>query len=52
MSAYYNEYDPYAAGPRAGRGPEPGNGTADFAWYVWQHDYDGPREICWLRRDA
>ena len=33
-------------------GQKPGNGTADFAWYVWQRDYDGPAEIRWLRRDA
>ena len=32
-------------------GQKPGNGTTDYAWFVWQVDYDGPAEICWLRRD-
>jgi hypothetical protein len=31
-------------------GQKPGNGKEDFAWYVWQRDYDGPAEIRWLRR--
>lgn len=31
-------------------GMKPGNGTTDFAWFVWQHDYDGPPEIKWLRK--
>jgi len=32
-------------------GVKPGNGTADFAWYVWLHGYDGSPEVRWLRRD-
>lgn len=32
-------------------GKKPGQGTADFAWYVWQHGYKGAPEIRWLRRD-
>lgn len=31
-------------------GMKPGNGTTDYAWFVWQKDYDGPPEIRWLRR--
>lgn len=31
-------------------GMKPGNGTTDYAWFVWQQDYDGPAEIRWLRR--
>lgn len=31
-------------------GGKAGNGTTDYGWYVWQHDYDGPAEIRWLRR--
>lgn len=33
-------------------GGKPGNGTTDYAWFVWQADYDGPAECRWLRRDA
>lgn len=32
-------------------GKKPGQGTADFAWYVWQKGYKGAPEIRWLRRD-
>ena len=31
-------------------GAKPGNGTTDYAWFVWQQDYDGPAEVRWLRR--
>lgn len=31
-------------------GVKPGNGTTDYAWFVFSHDYDGPAEIRWLRR--
>jgi hypothetical protein len=31
-------------------GAKPGNGTTDYAWFVWQHDYDGAPEVKWLRR--
>jgi hypothetical protein len=33
-------------------GQKPGNGTTDFAWFVWLPGYDGFPEIRWLRRDA
>ncbi len=33
-------------------GQKPGNGTTDYAWFVWQQDYDGPTEVRWLRRKA
>lgn len=33
-------------------GAKPGNGTTDYAWLIFQHDYDGPPEIRWLRRAA
>lgn len=33
-------------------GQKPGNGTTDYAWFVWQHDYDGAPEVKWLRRSA
>lgn len=33
-------------------GVKPGNGTTDYAWLVFQHDYDGVPEIRWLRRSA
>ncbi len=33
-------------------GQKPSNGTADFAWFVWQIDFDGRPEISWLRRNA
>ena len=31
-------------------GAKPGNGTTDYAWFVWQMDYDGATEVRWLRR--
>lgn len=31
-------------------GAKPGNGTTDYAWFVWQQDYDGAPEVRWLRR--
>lgn len=31
-------------------GMKPGNGTTDYAWFVWQHDYDGRPEVRWLRK--
>ena len=31
-------------------GVNPGKGTTDYAWFVWQQDYDGPPEVKWLRR--
>ena len=32
-------------------GEKPGNGTTDYAWFVWLQGYDGASEIRWLRRD-
>jgi hypothetical protein len=33
-------------------GMKPGNGTTDFAFYIWLRGYDGRPEIGWLRRDG
>jgi hypothetical protein len=33
-------------------GDKPGNGTTDYAWFVWLRGYDGSPEVRWLRRDA
>jgi hypothetical protein len=33
-------------------GGKPGNGTTDYAWFVWLRGYDGAPEVRWLRRDA
>lgn len=33
-------------------GQSPGNGTTDYAWFIWQRGYEGKPEIGWLRRDA
>jgi hypothetical protein len=32
-------------------GEKPGNGTTDYAWFVWLRGYDGQVEVKWLRRD-
>jgi hypothetical protein len=32
-------------------GGRPGNGTTDYAWFVWLRGFDGIPEIRWLRRD-
>lgn len=32
-------------------GMKPGNGTTDYAWFIWLRGYDGAPEIGWLRRD-
>lgn len=32
-------------------GLKPGNGTTDYAWFVWEHGYEGAPEIRWLRRE-
>lgn len=32
-------------------GHKPGTGTTDYAWFIWQIDYDGRPEIGWLRRE-
>jgi hypothetical protein len=33
-------------------GQKPGNGTTDYAWFVWLRGFDGYPEIRWLHRDA
>lgn len=39
-------------GPVIEAGEKPGNGTTDFAWFVWSHGHQGAPVIGWLRRDA
>lgn len=34
------------------KGQKVGNGTTDYAWFVWQRGYDGRPEVRWLRRDV
>ncbi len=31
-------------------GNKPGNGTTDYAWFVWLRGYDGHPDVRWLRR--
>lgn len=33
-------------------GGKPGNGTTDYAWFIWLRGYDGKPEAGWLRRDV
>lgn len=33
-------------------GQKPGNGTTDYAWFIWLRGYDGRAQLGWLRRDA
>ncbi len=33
-------------------GGKPGNGTVDYAWFVWLQGYAGQPEVSWLRRDT
>jgi hypothetical protein len=37
-------------GPAILAGQKPGNGTSDFAWFVWRQGYMDAPEIKWLRR--
>lgn len=37
-------------GPVIQAGIKPGNGTKDFAWFVWQHGFFGKPTLKWLRR--
>lgn len=37
-------------GPVIEAGIAPGNGTVDFAWFVWERGYEGRPELHWLRR--
>lgn len=39
-------------GPVIEAGIAPGNGTTDFAWFVWERGYEGRPELRWLRRAA
>lgn len=38
-------------GPVIEAGVTPGNGTTDYAWFVWDHSYRGRPQHGWLRRD-
>jgi hypothetical protein len=38
-------------GPAIMAGQKPGNGTTDYAWFVWKKDYDGRAEVRWLRKN-
>lgn len=38
-------------GPVIEAGIAPGNGTVDFAWFVWERGYQGRPELHWLRRE-
>lgn len=38
-------------GPVIMAGLAPGNGTTDYAWFVWEKGYTGPRQFGWVRRD-
>jgi hypothetical protein len=42
---------PMPPGSSIAAGLKPGNGTKDFAWYVWLRGYDGAPEQRWLHRD-
>lgn len=33
-------------------GGNPGNGTTDYAWFVWDCAHSGPAHIGWIRRDC
>ncbi|SDQ99105.1 hypothetical protein SAMN05519103_00329 [Rhizobiales bacterium GAS113] len=33
-------------------GGKPGNGTTDYAWFIWVKGYDGTPQIGWLHRDG
>jgi hypothetical protein len=37
-------------GPVIAAGVKPGNGTTDYAWFVWQRGYEGHPQARWLRR--
>ena len=39
-------------GPVIEAGIKPGNGTTDFAWFVWDKSHVGRPELRWLRRDG
>lgn len=37
-------------GPAFLAGMKPGNGTTDYAWFVWLHGFEGRATTHWLRR--
>jgi hypothetical protein len=39
-------------GPVIEAGIKAGNGTTDYAWFVWHHGHEGRPEIRFLRREA
>lgn len=39
-------------GPAIEAGIAPGNGTTDFAWFVWEQGYRERPVLSWLRRDG
>lgn len=39
-------------GPALAAGQKPGNGTTDYAWFVWLIGYEGEPTIKWLHREA
>jgi hypothetical protein len=39
-------------GPVILAGVSPGNGTTDYAWFVWEHGYTGEPAIGWVRKDG
>jgi len=39
-------------GPVIEAGEDPGGGTEDFAWYIWDRRHKGPPVLGWLNRDA
>lgn len=39
-------------GPVIEAGENPGGGTEDFAWFIWDHAHKGAPTLGWLNRDA
>jgi hypothetical protein len=39
-------------GPVIEAGENPGGGTEDFAWFIWNKKHKGPPTLGWLNRDA
>lgn len=37
-------------GPAVAAGLKPGNGTTDYAWFIWLKGYEGEPKAKWLRR--
>lgn len=38
-------------GPALEAGMKPGNGTTDYAWFIWEHGHTGGPVTRWLRRN-